>query len=348
MSVKEIEQLLSDFKEKYAAGLDELYRNGEKLHEASERISRSWSGSFAGWHGSMYFRDFQVPSIHERFNGEWGGLNGLPAGWQEKQPEAVRAKIEAMVGDKFSIDDFERSIATLRDDLQNLRVEILDAASHESLGQRESELLKEIQSSVQGKPKSEFIQQGLPNTMMSRDTEALRQGMCVPAWLYYEAVGLSARSLVDATKGAFRLTERFLKLTQTITSTRPAPPSDSIKGLHPEIYQKCSQLFEQRAYPEAVEKGFKVVRDRLRKLTGHETGSEAFGKTKLHIRGAAAPNVDDDFNHGVKFLTMAIDRFRNEKSHTSDAKIDDPVRAYEYLRLSSLAMHLLDNAEILP
>jgi uncharacterized protein (TIGR02391 family) len=118
--------------------------------------------------------------------------------------------------------------------------------------------------------------------------------------------------------------------------------------LYPEIYAKCQSLFEKAEYPEAVEKGFKVVRDRLRHLTGYETGSEAFGKGKLHIKGASAPNVDHDFNEGVKFLTMAIDKFRNEKSHTSDAKIDDPQRAYEYLTLSSLAMHLLDQAEILP
>jgi hypothetical protein len=43
---------------------------------------------------------------------------------------------------------------------------------------------------------------------------------------------------------------------------------------------------------------------------------------------------------------MAIDQFRNEKSHTSDSKIVDPTRAYEYLRLSSLAMNLLENTEI--
>jgi hypothetical protein len=82
-------------------------------------------------------------------------------------------------------------------------------------------------------------------------------------------------------------------------------------------------------------------------LTGYETGAEAFGKGNLHIKGAAPPHVDEDFNVGVKFLTMAIDRFRNEKVHTSDAKIADPVRAYEYLRLCSLAMNLLDSAEIL-
>ena len=49
---------------------------------------------------------------------------------------------------------------------------------------------------------------------------------------------------------------------------------------------------------------------------------------------------------GVKFLTMAIDFFRNEKVHTADGNISDPIRAYEYLRLSSLAMHLLEGGQI--
>lgn len=122
--------------------------------------------------------------------------------------------------------------------------------------------------------------------------------------------------------------------------------AQDLANLHPNIYSKCHELYEKGAYPEAVEKGFKVVRDKLRELTGHEKGSDAFGKGKLHIKGAAANHVDDDFNEGVKFLTMAIDRFRNEKSHTSDAQIEDPTRAFEYLTLCSLAMRL-DNAEIL-
>jgi uncharacterized protein (TIGR02391 family) len=118
-----------------------------------------------------------------------------------------------------------------------------------------------------------------------------------------------------------------------------------MKSLHPEIYSRCHTLYADGSFAEAVEKGFKVVRDRLRSLTTYETGAEAFGKGKLHIGGAAAPHVDVDFQHGVQFLMMAIDRFRNEKSHTADGNISDPIRAYEYLRLSSLAMHLLDGAE---
>jgi len=119
----------------------------------------------------------------------------------------------------------------------------------------------------------------------------------------------------------------------------------SIESLHPEIYAKCRNLYDGGDYAEAVEKSFKLVRDRLRALTGYETGSEAFGKGHLYIDGAAATHVDDDFQNGVKFLTMAIDRFRNEKSHTADGNISDPIRAYEYLRLSSLAMHLLERAQ---
>src|SRR5947209_6053460 len=132
-----------------------------------------------------------------------------------------------------------------------------------------------------------------------------------------------------------------------MTGIPKAQHAYDLSVLHPKIFSKCQSLFANTEYPEAVEKGFKVVRDRLRELTSHETGSEAFGRGNLHIKGASAANVDRDFNDGVKFLPMAVDRFRTEKSYTSDAKIDHPQRAYEYLMLSSLAMRLLDQAEII-
>jgi uncharacterized protein (TIGR02391 family) len=118
-------------------------------------------------------------------------------------------------------------------------------------------------------------------------------------------------------------------------------------GIHPEIKSKCFSLYKNKNYSETVEKSFKIVKDKLRALTGHENGSDAFGKGRLHIKGAAAQNVDADFNKGAQFLMMAIDMFKNEKSHTSDAEINDPSRAYQYLVMSSLALYLLDNSEII-
>lgn len=120
----------------------------------------------------------------------------------------------------------------------------------------------------------------------------------------------------------------------------------TLDSLHPEIQAKCAGLYRSGNYPEAVEKGFKIVKDRLRKLTSYEKAHEAFGKGHLYIKGASADNVEDDFQKGVQFLLMAIDMFKNEKGHTSDSKIEDPVRAFEYLSLSSLALNLLENSEV--
>ena len=147
--------------------------------------------------------------------------------------------------------------------------------------------------------------------------------------------------------------ESVVEFFDELSSTPPnikrdagAVSAGTLNSLHPTLVNKCSSLYSKGEYVEAVEKGFKVVKDRLRELTGFESGSDAFGRGKLYINGAAAKNVDSDFQQASKFLTMAIDSFRNEKSHTSDGKIDNPIRAYEYLATSSLAMHLLDDSSI--
>lgn len=352
--IKTTKKLIEKFRNEQIKILDNIPKLSEKLREACSCIELSWSGSFAGWHGKMYYRNFQIPSIHERFSGEWGGIKGIPDGWEEKQPEEVRVKIEELVGNNFSAKKFEDDIKTFREEAKRFKNEMIitfSSVNFDSNTVKEKDLFTQIENLKFGRIKEEYINDRLPKTMMSRDTEALRQGICIASWLYYEGVALEGKNICEAVNNFFALLDRLIRrLEMKIKSD--AKTISVIKrplaNLHPQIYNKCHELYEKNAYAEAVEKSFKVVRDRLRKITGYETGADAFGKGKLHIMGAAAPNVDQDFNDAVKFLTMAIDRFRNEKSHTSDAKIDDPIRAYEYLRLSSLAMNLLEDTEILP
>ena len=351
---EDAKKLITEFLSKHYESLEKIPATSEKLQEVCGQIEQTWSGSFTGWHGKMYFRDFQIPSIYEKFSGEWGGINGIPDGWEEKKPEEVRVKIEELFGDNFSVENFEDEIMALSKEAKALKNEItitFSAFPFDTNTEKEKGLFAQIENYELGKSKGEFINDRLPKTMMSRDTEALLQGTCIASWLYYEGVALEGNSLIEASNNFLGLVDRLvrqLEMKKTNVATTDLISSDKLSNLHSEIYNKCHSLYEKGEYAEAVEKGFKVVRDKLRKLTGHETGSEAFGKGKLHIKGAAAVNVDKDFNEAVKFLTMAIDRFRNEKSHTSDAKIDDQVRAYEYLRLSSLAMNLLEDTEILP
>jgi len=352
--IKTTKKLIKKFRNEQINILDNIPKLSEKLEESCNRIELSWSGSFAGWHGKMYYRNFQIPSIHERFSGEWGGLNGIPDGWEEKKPEEVRVKIEELVGNNFSAEKFEDDIKKFREEAKQFKNEIIitfSSVNFDSNIAKEEDLFTQIENFKFGRTKEEYINNQLPKTIMSRDTEALRQGIYIASWLYYKGVALEGENICEAVNNFITLLDRLIRrLEMKIKSDYKSISiiNRHLTDLHPQIYSKCYELYEKNVYAEAVEKSFKVVRDRLRKITGYETGADAFGKGKLHIRGAAAPNVDQDFNDAVKFLTMAIDRFRNEKSHTSDAKIDDPIRAYEYLRLSSLAMNLLEDTEILP
>ena len=92
-SLAEAEKLVTEFCEKQKTTLERIAKLSVELYDATGRIRRAWSGSFAGWHGRMYFHDFQIPTVQEQFNGEWGGIHGIPDGWEEKQAEEVEAKI---------------------------------------------------------------------------------------------------------------------------------------------------------------------------------------------------------------------------------------------------------------
>ncbi|MCL2085338.1 TIGR02391 family protein [Candidatus Saccharibacteria bacterium] len=166
-------------------------------------------------------------------------------------------------------------------------------------------------------------------------------------------VGMPITPIDEKVKGGIAALESILERLPIIPEDSSVKHTKSEKTasswssmLHPKIEAECVNLVKDGYFGEATEKSFKIVRDRLRTLTGHETSSEAFGKGHLFIKGASASNVEHDFQEAVKFLGMALDKFRNEKSHTATANITDENRAYQYLAMSSLMLQHLDNGEI--
>jgi len=348
----EVEKLVKEFGAPDENGIPGLKRACERLLAAGNKLERTFSGSWAGYHGRLYYGAFQVPPSDQRFSVEWGTLHGM-GGWAEKTQEEVKAEIERL-GGKATLDTLEKEIKPLRKRAEELRDDLASYLSVvlEALGlEAERAALAVLAKFKFGRTKEEYVHSNKPGQIVSRDSEAVMQGMRIPSHVYYQGVCHEGITLCEAVPDFLAQVQRLLRQIRLKTArgvALAALKNEDLRDLHSEIFEKCHKLFEDGALAESVEKGFKVVRDRLRELTGHETGSEAFGKGKLHIKGAAASHVDEDFNEGAKFLTMAIDRFRNEKSHTSNAKIDSPTRAHEYLRLSSLAMRLLDDAEIHP
>ena len=115
-----------------------------------------------------------------------------------------------------------------------------------------------------------------------------------------------------------------------------------IINLRPEIYEHIKRYLATQDYYHAVEESYKIVRQKLRALTGEEKANQAFCETNIEKIFGHNPSDDaeKDFFEGVKFINMAIQRFRNEKAHTPAKPLEKNL-AIHYISLASLAYELI-------
>jgi len=113
--------------------------------------------------------------------------------------------------------------------------------------------------------------------------------------------------------------------------------------LQKDVFSHVQDLLQNGHYFNAVEEAYKIVRYKLRDITGKEKAHEAFKSANYPVifGHAAKDAVEADFFEGVKFLHMAIQKLRNEKAHTPAHKIDKNL-AIHYIVLASLSYDLID------
>ncbi len=112
--------------------------------------------------------------------------------------------------------------------------------------------------------------------------------------------------------------------------------------IRPEIYEHIKAYWNNQDYYHSAEESYKIVRKKLRDLTGEEQAHKAFCDENFEkIFGHTPENdTEKDFFEGVKFLNMAIQRFRNEKAHTPAKQLERNL-ALHYISLASLAYELI-------
>lgn len=112
--------------------------------------------------------------------------------------------------------------------------------------------------------------------------------------------------------------------------------------LQDEVFDHVQRLLNSGHYFNAVEEAYKIVRHKLREVTGKEKAHEAFADQNIEKIFGHLPNddVEKDFFEGVKFLHMAIQKLRNEKAHTPAMDID-PNLAIHYIAVASLAYDMI-------
>jgi uncharacterized protein (TIGR02391 family) len=112
--------------------------------------------------------------------------------------------------------------------------------------------------------------------------------------------------------------------------------------LQKEIFNHVQRLLKDGYHFTAVEEAYKIVRKKLKDITGKERATDAFSEVNYEKIFGRKPinDAEKDFFEGVKFLHMSIQFLRNEKAHTPAGDIDKNL-AIHYISLASLAYDLI-------
>ena len=215
-SLKEIStELLAKVKglqETLSPDLLRVEKSSVAVDKATQQLAASWGGSWVGYHSELYYRDFVPPPLQNTFSPEWGGVNGIPPGWQKRSADEVRERIDQLSGE--SIATLENSTDGLLQEAKALQTEIVTEMSglHLQPGlEQEKKLLNQLEKINWGHNIGEIIHTNTPSHVISRDSEAVYQGVKVPAHQYYSALAVQKKSECDAITAFLKAASRLLR-----------------------------------------------------------------------------------------------------------------------------------------
>jgi uncharacterized protein (TIGR02391 family) len=117
------------------------------------------------------------------------------------------------------------------------------------------------------------------------------------------------------------------------------------------LYVHIEEYLKNEDYFHAVEESYKFVRERLKEVTGSEKATQAFGydanvpvDNELVFGREPVDDIEADFFKGIRFLHLAVQFLRNEKSHSLATTLDRNL-ALHYISIASLAYDLISRQE---
>lgn len=150
-------------------------------------------------------------------------------------------------------------------------------------------------------------------------------------------------------KAAKRITEELLgkKIKEESKSQATFRNGNINIELQKDIFDHVQKLLNNGHYFNAVEEAYKIVRKKLKDITGKEKATDAFNKANYKKIFGHEPKdeAEKDFFEGVKFLHMSIQFLRNEKAHTPANELGKNL-AIHYISLASLAYDLINRKQL--
>lgn len=122
--------------------------------------------------------------------------------------------------------------------------------------------------------------------------------------------------------------------------------------INKDVYAHIKQYLDIEDYFHAVDEAYKLVREKLREITGNEKATDVFNMnaenkkyyTQLFGKPDGITQAEKDFFRGVGYLNLTIQFLRDEKAHTLATPLERNL-AIHYISLSSLAYDLITRSE---
>ena len=207
----ELDSIVSESK------FDEIEKPLESLEEIAEKIGKSWSGSYLGYHSRVYYENLGVPPAGANFSSEWGlmdtFINDTRGNWQEFSYDSIHSEIFRLAGNPNlqKIKDLAQKarelVETKKTEIKSLLINLGENqkdAFLESL-QNEIETLKVFYA-------KDFIKAQFPQgKFVVRDNLAVSQG-------FMTHPHLSVKGEVIGYRFAFQACENLSKIVKQITN----------------------------------------------------------------------------------------------------------------------------------
>jgi hypothetical protein len=227
-NIDELEKSLFSFEEKIIPILTSLKVEAKKISEAIPMMLSSWSGSWCGYQHKLYYGDFEKPPTQDKFSIEWGSINGLSDKWQEREPVEIRRRLEKI--SNTSIDELEREYKSLIYIVEDFYDETSIVVKTDN--EMQQEILKE--NLLEGHKKLKYGEEGIkylkgkqPATFMTRDSEALQEGIFTPTILYYQSFAEEILNNVELVYQNIKSIHYFIRWMKTKKSSTKAKPIEA-------------------------------------------------------------------------------------------------------------------------
>lgn len=167
-------------------------------------IGKSWSGSSLVGHAKFYYKNFEEPDVYNKFSIEWGLINGVPDGWEEKSSEVVRQKIESISG--FDLEKLRDFATKIEQDFIDLQRDVILTLSDIGLKNIDKVENFSFQSAT------DYFNSIFPRKFMTRDSESATGNYIVPH-IYYESIALFVKNFPEDIKSFLFEIKKIIKTT---------------------------------------------------------------------------------------------------------------------------------------